>query len=379
MERRRQDPEAMRPRHGRWHRLRRCLARLLLAALVAASAWGLWQSARQIAADPLTRPVVERSAEGIAAATERAMAAWATPARVAARLETLLGEEPRNWLAIEAVEAVAAERGLALPVGYAERRQAAWAADDSWLAFATDCAACALDINSCALSAAMMCQVPIALSPLGDMEGIATEAGHYLAGEPVDRLNLGLSAVGLAATGGALVSLGSTVPVKVGAGVARLAHGMRLLTGPLTRRLERAIAEGVDWMRLPAARSAADLRGALRPEALRPVIEVAESTGTLWTRLGPQRALHLLRYVDDEADARRLARAAEGLGEKTEGRIEVLGKSRFLRATTRLSRLAQHLMVAWFGLLAGLGTAAAHLATTLGRRTFRGLLRQALA
>ncbi len=202
----------------------------------------------------------------------------------------------------------------------------------------------------------------MALTPVGDIAGIATEGTHYLTGEPVDHINLGLSVIGLGATALTLATVGASTPVKLGAAAAKLAHRMGLLTPRLIRLAGDALKDGIDWAHLSSVRSAEDAARIIRPTTLAPLIEVARDTGRIEAALGPSETLHLIRYIDDVPDARRLAAASEALGEKTVGRIEVLGKARFLRLTLRFSHHALALLAGVFGLIASLGTMAAHAA-----------------
>ena len=352
----------------------RALARAALTLLLVLSLAGSFWSVRQLLRNPLLSAMVSRSADGIRAATDRAMAAEATPDRIADRLRALLAETPRNWVAIDAVGGVADERGIALPPDLIATRDADRAEDTGLLAAVGGCAACMVDAASCALSAQLLCQAPMVLTPIGDLYGVASEGAHYLAGQPVDDLNLGLSAIGLGATALALASGGSSLTLKAGAGMAKLAHRMGLLSPRLVHLALDAIRDGIDWGGLWAVRSGDDLGRLLRPRVLAPVIEVARDTDRIETALGPAATLHLLRYVDDAQDARHLADAAEALGPKTVGRLEMLGKSRFLRLTLRFSHFALGVMASLFGLILSAGTMLAH---ALHHAALRGLRRAA--
>ena len=72
----------------------RALARAALTLLLVLSLAGSFWSVRQLLRNPLLSAMVSRSADGIRAATDRAMAAEATPDRIADRLRALLAETP---------------------------------------------------------------------------------------------------------------------------------------------------------------------------------------------------------------------------------------------------------------------------------------------
>jgi hypothetical protein len=246
---------------------RACLTLCLVLSLVTTGLAGL-----RIARDPLVAPLIDRSSQQIVAATDRLMAEYATADRVATLIAGRLGESPRNWVAIEALEEVAAERGLALPPALTAARAAAWEEDSDWMTGIGECARCAYDPATCTLSNVLLCQVPVALTPLGDIAGIARAGSAAATGGDVDEIDLGLSVIGLGATALVLVSGGSSALVKIGASTARLARRMNLLSPRLTAEGLAALRRGVDWAALPAVRSSDDLARAVRSSMLARVL-----------------------------------------------------------------------------------------------------------
>lgn len=353
----------------------RALARAGLGLLLLASVVLTLHSGARIAEDPLLRPFVDRSLAEVAAVTDRMLARDATSALLADRLSALLAEEPRNWVAIEAVEGVAAERGLALPADILMQRDDAWQADSGIFANAGACAACIWDAGTCSLSNALICQAPVALTPLGDIAGLSRAGVAAVTGGEVDEIDLALSVVGLSATALVIATGGSSALVKAGAGIGRLARRMNLLTPPLARFITGGLRSGVDLAALRAVRSADDLAAVVRADALAPLADLAADLGRISDATGATSALHLLRYVNDGADARRLANAAEALGPRTIGRIEVLGKARVLRATTRVSDTLVQIAVGLGGLLASVTALLGAAAQGLGLRLLRLVLR----
>jgi hypothetical protein len=332
-------------------------------------------AAERIARDPLIAPFVDRTGDQIVAATDRLMADHATPARVTELIRARLAESPRNWIAIDALEQVADERGIALPPDLVAARNTAWDEDSDWLKGIGECAQCAFDPGACTLSNVLICQVPVALTPLGDIAGISRAGTALVSGGDVDEIDLGLSVIGFGATVVVLASGGSSAVVKVGASTARLARRMNLLSPRLTETGLAALRRGVDWAALPAVRSSDDLARVVRMDALAPVVAVVQDMGRIQGAVGTTRALHLLSYVDDASDARRLARASEVLQARTVGRVEVLGKARFLRATVRWSDAARTLMLGLVGAFAALGALLAGLLQGAGLRALRRLVR----
>lgn len=352
--------------------LRRLIRRLLLLVLAASFAGTALTGAR-IAADPGLSPLREAGADWIRAETDRLLAETATPEAVAERMTARLDETPRNWLALDALKDLAEERGIPLPDPLRTRFAMSRAADHGVLAQAASCAACAYDPAQCSLSQVMFCQAPIALTPIGDVAGITRAGVAYASGEAVDGVDLALSVVGLGATVAVIASGGSSVVVKAGAGLAKLARKMGRLSPRLVAMATDAVRTGVDWAMLPAVRSVDELRAVIRTDAFLPLTATLTDLERLRAATDTTTALHLLPLVDDAADARKLAVAAEALGPKTVGRAEMLGKARLMRATLRLSDTALTLaasLSALFLSLAGLVGAGA------SRRLSRALLRK---
>lgn len=343
---------------------------LCLALSLCLSVW----TALDIARNPLVRPMVERSRDQIVAATDRMMAREATAERVSFLLRQRLEQDPRNWIAIDALEAVATDRGLALPPDLLAARAAAWEADSSLWTQAVDCAACAYDPAACSLSNVLVCQVPVALTPIGDLAGLARAGTAYLAGSDVDEVDLALSVIGFAATAVVLASGGASATVKIGAATARVARRMDLLSPGLVAVGTRAAREGIDWAALPAVRTADDVVQLLRMDALAPAIAISADLGRMERAAGLPETLHLLRYIEDATDARRMANATEALGTRVLGRIEVLGKARLLRATLHWSDLAWQTLASILAL--GM-TLAAFIGNIVQNAALRGLRRAA--
>lgn len=346
----------------------RALARaVLLAALLLSLAASLWSGWR-ITQYPLLRPLVDRTAAGFAAEVERQTALAATPEVLAARLSALLDQAPRNWIALQAVEEVAAAQGVALPPDLAARRAAAWEADTGFLAQTGGCLACAWDAGACSLSQALICNAPVTLSPLGDLLGIGRAGVAAATGDEVDRLDFTLSAVGLGATLAAVATGGTSLTLKAGASVLKLARRMALLPPRLMALILDTARTGIRWDQALRLDTLTDPARLIDPVAVRPLAETASDLGRIAGRLDAATALHLLRHVDGPDDARRLALAAETMGPKVVGRLEVLGKSRFLRASLRWSDEAWALIAGLTGLAASLASALAGAVSAVARR-----------
>ncbi|PQO24637.1 hypothetical protein C2I36_02035 [Rhodobacteraceae bacterium WD3A24] len=321
------------PRAGGGRRILRALLAVALVVSLALSGWNGWQLYRS----PAGGLLIDRATAEIGPAMDAALARHATEERIAARLRALLDAQPRNWLAIEAVEAVAAERDIALPDPLAARIDTLRQADHGLLARGGACLSCMWDAGQCTLSTLVACRAPVELTPLGDLAGLARAGAARAAGRDVDEVELALSAVGLAAVAAGPATLGTSLTIKAGAGLGKAAWQMGRISPAMTARLSRAARQGIDWSRLGEVRRPGDLAALIRPGALAPAATAMRAAGRLRTVLGVPGALHVFSRLDTPAEATRAARAAETLGAGTVGRLEILGKARFLRATLRLA------------------------------------------
>jgi hypothetical protein len=130
---------------------------------------------------------------------------------------------------------------------------------------------------------------------------------------------------------------GSSVTVKAGAGLGKLARSMGAMPGWMARSLSDAARRGVDWSGLRHVHGIDDLVVLARPAILRPAVTTLESSGSVVTASGAASGLYLIGKTANATELARLARVSEAMGERTVGVAEALGKSRLLRATLRLS------------------------------------------
>lgn len=363
---------------GRHKRAARIETGVLVFLTLVSLAWSAWW-VRDLARMPGASVLVECAASGLEAAYERELARVATPEALGARLSARLAEAPRDWVVIEALTRLAEDREIALAPDLVARLERLNAQDNGWIATGLSCASCAWDLRTCPLSAALSCGVAVNLTVLGDLVALTREGGHYLVGDEVDHVDVGIAFVGLAATGLVVATGGTSLAVKGGAALLRVAHRTGRLAPELLAVFRRAFASGIDWARVPALRRVEDLAGVTRPAVLRPAVAVAQDLGRLNARLGTRQALHLLGAIDTPAEAARISRAADVLGPRTVGAFEMLGKSRFLRLGLRLADEVWAVIAGAFAALASLagllGPALARAARPAVRLGLGALLR----
>jgi hypothetical protein len=350
----------------------RWLARAVLSGLLIGSLVMSAINLTALARAPVGAAFVARGLAEIDTATELALARHATPTTIARRLDALLSEAPRNWLAINAVTALADDRAIPLPHDLTVRRDSAYAQDHNHWRTGEKCLSCLRDATTCPLSAILICRAPVDLTPLGDVFGLSRAALAYVAGRDVDRVDFILSAIGLSALALAPSTGGSSLSIKAGAGFAKLAKSMNRLPDALSRPLIRAFREGIDWSRMSGMRRTSDLDTLLRPDILRPATAILEDTGRMVRNTSVVDGLHLMQHIDTPADMARLARVSDTLGPRTVGVVEILGKSRALRLSMRLANEVWYAIAGLIGLITALiGLAGSGLGSLILRRLRR--------
>ena len=86
------------------------MKKLVLPALLALTL----AAAARIWADPALSPYRDAAGDEVAAAVNRQLARLA-PTTIPDRITARLAESPRNWIALDALDALATERGQTLP------------------------------------------------------------------------------------------------------------------------------------------------------------------------------------------------------------------------------------------------------------------------
>jgi len=317
--------------------MRRALHRLVTAACLGGTVLGTGAVLQQ---SPFTAPFVERSASDAKLALERAMARSVTPEWLLPRMQAALADEDRDRVAM--LTTLASEHAITLPAPLPDQIAAFEASYGGMLQSATECMLCAYDILSCpSLTLIASCAVPVELTPLGDINALRRAAMAALADQDVDQIEVGLAVVGLGAAGLVVASGGSTVTIKAGATMLRMARRMGTLTPGFMRSLRAASDIPVTWSRLPDfALGRAPLSAVTDAARLSDLGRMAQNVGAIGRNTSTADALVLLRHVDSAEDVAQMARLSTAAGPGTRRSVEVLGKTRAFRALTRLSNAA---------------------------------------
>ncbi|GAB5374694.1 MAG: hypothetical protein AcusKO_11560 [Acuticoccus sp.] len=208
------------------------------------------------------------------------------------------------------------------------------------------------------------------LTVVGDVRDIISEGGKAAIGEDYSRFLLGLAAIGLAAEGAIIATGGTSITVKVGVSVLKVARrtgnltvafGTRLMrlaraaARPAGRGVQVASAARVSDVALAPAGAVAGLgRTAARAELGRALGAVSRAADNA----GPANTVRLMRTVRTTADAEELATFTGRFGRRSRAVAELTGKTtlRGFRAALRGMRLLVAFLwslVAWVaGLIA---------------------------
>ena len=200
------------------------------------------------------------------------------------------------------------------------------------------------------------------LSPAADVRDLAREGTRAVAGQAPDRLLLGLSAAGLAATAASLAQ-----PVAGGTALAGKAALKALLRGgrmapELARDVRRALGSVGPGELTRLGRERAGAGGLAGTAEAARLTRAADALGAIAVARGPRTALLAAGAARSLDDLPALERIARELGGRADDAFRVLGQSaapalRLGRAAVQLAGEIAALALALLGSLAGLAAA----------------------
>ncbi len=184
--------------------------------------------------------------------------------------------------------------------------------------------------------AGFACVVATDMTGIGDVRDLVGEGGKFIAGQPVDYFTLGIATVGLGLTAATVSSLGSALPLRVGASFAKAMHRVGKLPPRLTAQVGRELERGINR---PALEEAIGLAASMRltelgrplgrlfnPQSVKLVSNLADDFGAIG-KAGGVRAMKLsVAAADSTADVRRLARVADSYGDRFVGVMKLVGR-----------------------------------------------------
>ena len=199
---------------------------------------------------------------------------------------------------------------------------------------------------------------------VGDVRDLHHEYNKMEQGEAVNELIVALSGVGIGFTALTLSSMGTAAPAKSGISVIKLAAKTRRLSSRFQKHLLRQGKKVFDWdlftRLLKEARQSKSLakglkqipraaRQAYHPKAVEPLKAIAKQVNNVRKSTSVADTLHLLKYVENSDDLRRLEKVSVKYGTQTKGIVKLLGKGAI--RTVRVLRKTAELMLSLFSSL----------------------------
>lgn len=228
---------------------------------------------------------------------------------------------------------LAASRNVAIPAELTERLASLPAVDiGATLGAGWNCVVNG-DFDS---EAGFACVVATDMTGVGDVRDLVGEGGKFIAGQPLDYFTLGIATVGLGLSVATYSSLGSALPVRVGASFVKAMHRVGKLPPRLTAQIVRALERGINK---PALEETIALATSMRlgelgrplsrifnPQSVRLVSNLADDFGAIG-KAGGVRAMKLsVEAADSAGDVRRLARVADTYGDRFVGVMKLVGR-----------------------------------------------------
>ncbi|MEX3011981.1 hypothetical protein [Hoeflea sp. TYP-13] len=170
---------------------------------------------------------------------------------------------------------------------------------------------------------------------IGDIRDIAVQGANYARGEDYDRIILGLSAIGLLTSGGALVTMGGSAVIDAGISVIKATYKAGRMSGPMLRQLTRITGRLFDRNALAALdlqkmTSAADLRTGLksviRQDEAAKLAAIAADAGVIVGKGGARAGAMAFEIADDTKDLTKLRRVSTAYADKTVAVFKIAGK-----------------------------------------------------
>ena len=202
---------------------------------------------------------------------------------------------------------------------------------------------------------------------VGDVRDLRREYNNYSEDKNVNELIVLLSGVGVGLTALTVSSMGTAAPAKTGTSIVKAAVKMNRVTARFQKQLIKLGRNAFDWplfrRSIKQDKSIKNFRVAIKqaykPKAVTPLKRIAAQINGIRKSTSTVDAMHLLKYVENTDDLRRLEKISLKQGAKTKGLMKLVGKGalrtvRVLRKTAALmfSLFSSFLSgLIWFSLL----------------------------
>ena len=196
-------------------------------------------------------------------------------------------------------------------------------------------------------TAAMAGALTSDVTVVGDVRDIGQEGGKLVAGQSYNRLVLGLSVLGVAATVATVATGGGGVVARLGASTLKIAARAGTLTADFVRELTRLVDRAVNAPELARTLRTTNLNDITATESAvaayarsvkgAEIFPVLGRLGEIGRNAGPAETVKLLRYVHTTEDVENIAGMSAKFGKKTRGIVELTGRTALRAFKTSLN------------------------------------------
>ena len=182
---------------------------------------------------------------------------------------------------------------------------------------------------------------------IGDARDLYRQYQLHANGKEVNQLVVGLAGVGVGLTAATYGTAGVTLTAKAGTSLLKIAAKTGRLTRSFRSELLRMSRKVFDWklfqQSLKQTNNLSDIRRVAQksyhPSALKPLKKVAKNTNAIRKNTSMADTLHMLRYVENGDDLRRLEKFTVKHKHLSKGLLSLLGRGalrsvRVLKKTT---------------------------------------------
>ena len=321
---------------------------------------------------PFVEPYVDKTVAKAQLALEQAMKRRLTPEWIGAELDAAVDGD--DLARTELLLTVTVRSRIPVADSHITRAKKYVDREKGIVATLARCATCAADPAECKTpSVFLFCNVPVEFTVIGDAKTLVKAGSDAAAGNTVDRIDVALATVGIAATALTPLTGGTSYTVKAGATTLRVARKMGKLGRGIGRVLNKAADIRFQWRKIDDFVKTGNLDLLTDTRRLRGIAELSQHVGTVAKRAGPVEAVFLLKHVERGTDAAKLARVSKVAGKRTREAVELLGLAKAARAVSRMSDL----LMTTIGLILALVSQLVALTSPLALRALSRLFTRA--
>lgn len=330
--------------------------KIFFSLMSVASALILFWNVYSFYSSPLIEFVVDRQVDDIKHRIERELLRSASQEHLTPKIRSALKPVPADWTSIDMLREFAEEHHVVLSPDLLEEIKLREDKERGMAGAYDDCVKCMMDSQSCRISTAQICDIALELTPVGDVRSINKAINDWQADRPVDRFDVSLATVGLAATAASVFTAGGAYSVKVGSGVIKAAKKTGSIGKPLWRFISDNTQGMIDFSRIPSGwhMRPASIGRALDAEKYEKLTSLAVDIGIVHGSVGTLKTLRIIKHIDNGKDAHRAKLVTEAIKDSVSKSFEVLGKNRLFKQTYRINPKITRIAGATIGFISSL-------------------------